>query len=164
MRPAGEPSHFVAWGGLSDAEGNRAVLCFLVPLLSLFHYFSKMDHSYHCYLVIPGRRFLHGLACRNTGKALGRGVVDSPCQGAFASISESCVFLGERHDTINGLLWFLVWRRDTFWGCTGNAQEVKGVQGGRARVARPCGVKPARRKCNIRYVHLKKMPGPDRYE
>ncbi|KAK1639353.1 hypothetical protein BDP81DRAFT_176015 [Colletotrichum phormii] len=84
VRPAGEPLHcYLFW--LSDADGDRAVLCcFLAPLLS-FHY-SRMDYSYYyCSIFRRGRSSIS----RHWKRLV---VVESPCLGTFASISEElCV-------------------------------------------------------------------------
>ncbi|KZL75624.1 hypothetical protein CI238_04833, partial [Colletotrichum incanum] len=125
--------------GLSDADGNtRAVFGFLVPLLLLFSLFED-----GLLLLLLGGPSFKGLASRNTGK---RWVVDSPCLDTFREhLGRVVCFLGSGMTRYMALVVSGLVYGDTFWGCTGNAQDVKGVQGGRTKVVRSCGAKPARR-------------------
>ncbi|CCF47540.1 hypothetical protein CH063_04193 [Colletotrichum higginsianum] len=127
--------------GLSDADGNtRAVFW---NSLCLFSYFSLFDDGLYLNISRSWEGLLHGSCISGRWEAMCGGV--HLAWALFASISEELCVSGKRYETINGSGGFWDGERDTFWGCTGNAQDVKGVQGGRATQDRSCGAKPARR-------------------
>ncbi|KAK1500462.1 hypothetical protein CABS01_10186 [Colletotrichum abscissum] len=68
-----------------------------------------------------------GLAPRDTGN--GWWWWSHTLSGHFREhLGRVVCFLGSGFETINGSCGFWVGERDTFWGCTGNAQDANGVE------------------------------------